>query len=238
MTYAAKLLALAGAAAMLSGCQSSPLTSWMFRDGRPASAQPLQFGGDAAVALMGGKAYLRASRISAAIASFQIARRDPASNAEASNGLAIAYSRLGRLDLARRYFEAAVSADPANSKFAANLLRLEQNVRLARRTPEPQVAAMAQAREVRAPRAAQGEAIRGPVVRISQAEVHVRAVHEPSAAPQMEVVARHETDAAAADAVALSAGRGRDERDQPVSAQSPAAELLAQNQPLTIVFGQ
>lgn len=62
-----------------------------------------------------------------AIEEFSHARAEPALLGPSLNGMAVAYARLGRNDLAERYFREAVAAEPGDTRFAANLLRLQQD---------------------------------------------------------------------------------------------------------------
>lgn len=72
-------------------------------------------------ALDEGRALLAAANPVQAVAAFRTAlARDPASVA-ALNGLAIAYDRLGRADLARQHFEQALALEPAAADIAYNL---------------------------------------------------------------------------------------------------------------------
>src|SRR3546814_13341744 len=66
---------------------------------------------------------LRAGHPANAIQQFRLAALDPGSAAEAFNGLGVAYAKLGRADLAERYFKMALSMDGTNPRFAANLDR-------------------------------------------------------------------------------------------------------------------
>src|SRR5690606_10898327 len=127
MKTATRLVAIAGAAAMLGGCQSFPLTSRMSK-GKDPQREGQALAGNTTGSLEEGRAHLHDGHISAAVASFRIALLDRATRADASNGLAVAYARLGREDLAERYFQAAIAAEPDNPKFVANLLRLQQAV--------------------------------------------------------------------------------------------------------------
>lgn len=250
MKTAMRLVVIGGAAAMLGGCQSFPLTSWMFK-GKDTQREGQALAGNTAGALDEGRAHLDEGNISAAVASFRIALLDRATRAEASNGLAVAYARLGREDIAERYFQAAIAAEPDNTKFVANLLRLQQAV-LARRAvaAEKQLA-------VRAPAPAQDVAARaapdrsvspafaaafgaaseasplrsqltGPLDRVSRSEVRVRARPEPGNAPAMAISFRNPpaeaTDETPAEAVAQD------------SATTVVA--LAGAQPVTVVFGE
>ena len=130
-----KLTFVVAAAVSLGGCQSFPLTSWMFKKDRPAIAQH-GLSGSTIGAIEEGGAFLREGNLSAAVASYRIALLDPSSRADASNGLGVAYAKLGRDDLSARYFLAAIDAEPDNPKYVANLLRLQEQVLLARRADE------------------------------------------------------------------------------------------------------
>lgn len=61
-----------------------------------------------------------------AIGEFSNARAEPALLGPALNGMAVAYARLGRNDLAERYFREAMAAEPGDTRYAANLLRLQR----------------------------------------------------------------------------------------------------------------
>jgi tetratricopeptide (TPR) repeat protein len=186
MKTAIRLLAVISGAAMLAGCQSFPLTSWMFKKDTRPGAERQALVGNTAGALEEGGAYLRAGNISAAVASYRIALLDHATRADASNGLAVAYAKLGRDDLAERYFKAAIAAEPDNPKFVANLLRLQQHVMMARRVGEDARTgeALASAQPAPLPRPAEFAA-GGLVERVSRGEVRLRTRSEPGNAPTM-----------------------------------------------------
>lgn len=132
MARISQVTLLCTSAALLAGCQSPLLQSWGFGKGKAqdTSDTPAIAG---VLALEEGRAQLRAGRVSAAVASFRIARLDPATAAEAHNGLGVAYAKIGRPDLADRYFRAAIAIDPSDTRFAANLLRMQHGVMMARR---------------------------------------------------------------------------------------------------------
>jgi tetratricopeptide (TPR) repeat protein len=177
---------IAAGAVLLGGCQSFPLTSWMFKkDTRPSAERPA-LAGNTVGALEEGGAYLRGGNISAAVASYRIALLDHATRADASNGLAVAYAKLGRDDLAERYFKAAMAAEPDNPKFVANLLRLQQHVMMARRVGEKARASevLASAQPAPLPRPAEFAA-GGLVERVSRGEVRLRTRSELGNAPTM-----------------------------------------------------
>jgi len=73
-----------------------------------------------------GRQLLDEVRIADAIDAFRAALAGNERVAPAINGLGVAYAMLGRDDLARRYFSEAASLDPSDSRFAANLQRLDQ----------------------------------------------------------------------------------------------------------------
>ncbi|HEV7232720.1 MAG TPA: tetratricopeptide repeat protein, partial [Sphingorhabdus sp.] len=71
-----------------------------------------------------GRAQLDAGLDALAIESFRAETRINPDSADAYNGLAVAYGRIGRDDLAQRYFETALAKDPMNAKASANLALL------------------------------------------------------------------------------------------------------------------
>jgi tetratricopeptide (TPR) repeat protein len=79
--------------------------------------------GYGAAQLAAGRAALDNGQLSEAIVAFRNAKQVPGLAADASNGLAIAYSQLGRPDLAERYFRLAVAMAPGERKYQANLQR-------------------------------------------------------------------------------------------------------------------
>ena len=228
MKTAIKLLAVVGAAAMLGGCQSFPLTSWMFKKDSKPGAERQALAGNTVGALEEGGAFLRAGNVSAAVASYRIALLDHATRADASNGLAVAYARLGRDDLAERYFMAAIAADPENPKFVANLLRLQQQVILARRAGEEvrRAAAVAAVAPLPEPARPVREVAAGPrtsdvMERVSRGEVQIRTRLDLGNAPRMAL--------AFGSSPSESAERATDV--VPVTEQSP-------EYPTIILFGE
>src|SRR5579863_8268985 len=75
-------------------------------------------------ATQSGRALLANGMPGAAIESFERALSAGEPVAPAINGLWIAYARLGRFDLAKRFFERAIAADPANDRYQDNLTLL------------------------------------------------------------------------------------------------------------------
>lgn len=121
-----KILVLTVALTALSGCQSFPLTSWMFK--RSDRGAPVTAPNDGSRALAEGRAALQDGQLVAAIGPLRAALLDPATRAPASNALGVAYAQLGREDLAEQYFKSAIAADPSDNRFVANLLRLQHAV--------------------------------------------------------------------------------------------------------------
>ena len=80
--------------------------------------------------LQRGRAQLDAGLDALAIESFRTEIRFNPENVDAYNGLAVAYGRIGRNDLAQRYFEIALAKDPMNVKVQANLAKLPGNENL------------------------------------------------------------------------------------------------------------
>lgn len=115
----------------LSGCQSSPLTSWLFKRPDRNAAQIMRSEG--LHSLAEGRDALQEGRPAAAVVPLRIALLDPTTRPQASNALGVAYAQMGRDDIAEQYFKAAIEADPGDTRYVANLLRLQHAV-LARRT--------------------------------------------------------------------------------------------------------
>lgn len=172
---------VAGTAIMLAGCQSAPLAGWSFgkqERGRLAANPKVE----GSAVLEEGRAYLREGNISKAVASFQMARMDKDSAAAANNGLAVAYAKLGRPDLAERYFRTAAMLDPSEGKYVANLLRLQGQAMLAQRAEVKELAAAPETTAAQRPAAA-------PVHRVSHGEFRITTV-APTVAPTMRVESR------------------------------------------------
>ena len=125
----ATTLMLVALATSLGGCKSF-LQAFNFA---PRSAAPAYAIGPAD--LEEGREHLRAGRIGNALAPLHRAAINPATSGDALNALGVAYSKLGRADLAERYFLAAIQRDGDNERYAANLSRfyasdLAQDARL------------------------------------------------------------------------------------------------------------
>lgn len=170
------------ATSMLGACQTSPLKGWTFGKSSVAKRMPAPEIVGGAV-LEEGRAHLRDGNISSAVASFRLAALDPATAAAASNGLGVAYAKLGRPDVADRYFRAAIAMDPTNMRFTANLLRMQRSVMLARRVEAG--AALAAAETARTREAALAPEDR--VHRVSHGEFRITTGDGPRTAPRMAI---------------------------------------------------
>lgn len=76
-----------------------------------------------AAQLAAGRQALTDGHVPDAIESFMLAKLYPAQAAAAANGLAVAYSRLGRTDLTERYFREAIALAPEDERFRTNLAK-------------------------------------------------------------------------------------------------------------------
>lgn len=81
--------------------------------------------------LAAGRLHLREGSPTKAIEAFRQASYDPDSKAEAYNGMGVAYSLMGRDDVARSLFLKAIEQDPSDERFRRNLARLDTQVMLA-----------------------------------------------------------------------------------------------------------
>ncbi|WP_427969721.1 tetratricopeptide repeat protein [Altererythrobacter sp.] len=122
MKKLARISTCALAVVALSGCQSfiSKLGFGPRDDARLAQASGPVFGMEE---LEKGRMALKAGYPANAIQQFRLAATNEEVAPDAFNGLGVAYAKLGRADLAERYFKMALSLDGANPKFAANLER-------------------------------------------------------------------------------------------------------------------
>ncbi|MCH8614773.1 LytR C-terminal domain-containing protein [Sphingomonas sp. SM33] len=68
-----------------------------------------------------GQAELRLGNTALALESFRKANRDDPNNIEALAGMAVCYDQMGRFDVSRRYYEAALALEPANTELLALL---------------------------------------------------------------------------------------------------------------------
>ncbi|OYZ14301.1 MAG: hypothetical protein B7Y35_11065 [Sphingomonadales bacterium 28-64-96] len=114
----ALLLALAGSSPALAD-------SFDAKDARPRSdnlpSSAIANNQNETAALAEGRSLLAAGNAAQAISVFRIALGQNAGSVAALNGIAIAYDRLGRIDLARQHFEMALALEPGAGDIAYNL---------------------------------------------------------------------------------------------------------------------
>ncbi|MCB2051090.1 MAG: tetratricopeptide repeat protein [Novosphingobium sp.] len=75
-----------------------------------------------------GRTLMDRQRYGAALVAFRQARYHPDYAGDAYNGMAVAYVKLGRADLAERFFLEASRADPGNPRYMANLSHLRADM--------------------------------------------------------------------------------------------------------------
>ena len=114
---ASLVLALAGAAPALADTANHEMRPRT--DGLPASS--IANGQDADTALAEGRSLLAAGNAAQAISAFRMALGQDDHSVAALNGIAIAYDRMGRIDLARQHFEQALALEPDAADVAYNL---------------------------------------------------------------------------------------------------------------------
>lgn len=120
-----------------------------------------------------GRQLLAAGQTGSAVEAFQraLAAGEPAG--AASNGLAVAYARIGRADLAERYFVQALHAEPLNEDFAANMRRFMGSAEFAAWNA-PSAPAIAKQFAVAVQQAEQ--IVPGRIERLSRGEVRIATV--------------------------------------------------------------
>lgn len=126
---ALRYIAIAAAGLSLAGCQSllSPFGAPKSARLSPTLERDIADGYFHERAEQ-GRRLLAQGNYASAIDAFRQAATDPKQRAKSLNGLAVAYAALERYDLARRYFQEAMLADPSDVRFAANAQRLEDSL--------------------------------------------------------------------------------------------------------------
>lgn len=142
-----KLLACSCFAA-LGGCQFLGNLHLTHRAPAARSDEP-QLAVSASPATQAGRDHLRAGNPGLAIDAYNQALAYGEEPAAAYNGLGVSYARIGRTDLAYRFFRKAVMSDPLNPVYARNLATLVDSPaftldQMKRAEPTPQVAIVAQ----------------------------------------------------------------------------------------------
>ena len=153
----------------LGACSSLFGIHFADRQARPiptVQAPTLATATPVAAKTMLGRQQLADGQVGAAIETFQAALADGEDRAPAINGLGVAYARLGRSDIALRFFEEATAIAPVDQRYASNLALL-LNSQAASQGP-------ALASSLPAQRAAPEPAsVRGVLQRVSGSEFHI-----------------------------------------------------------------
>lgn len=211
----------------LSGCQSPLLAGWGFTKKSPESGAFARTAAEPLVALEEGRIFLRNGQISSAVASFKIAQLDPVAAPDAKNGLGVAYVKLGRPDIADRYFREALALRPGEDRYAANLLRLQRDVMLARASTEGQGAGQAEVPAEVATAANGLLAQAEPQARLARARTPVLRIttgERSAAAPSIQVVAR--TVSTGANLPAVASREAGSQSLQPVPSAAKPREVV------------
>jgi tetratricopeptide (TPR) repeat protein len=116
---------MASCSVALASCQSVVGDKLFASHAAPAESAAVDLSGYFEQLMETGKTHLLQNRPALAVTAFRQASYDPAHGAAAYNGMGVAYAQMGRQDLARRYFQMALAADPEDERFVRNLARLE-----------------------------------------------------------------------------------------------------------------
>ncbi|MDC8754816.1 tetratricopeptide repeat protein [Erythrobacter sp. sf7] len=105
---------------------------------KPRMAQNVQLDRYFVSRLAAGRQYLNQGQVTKAIEAFRQASYNEATAPEALNGMGVAYSMLGRDDVARDLFVRAIDRNPADERFWRNLARADEKIMMAaKRQPAP-----------------------------------------------------------------------------------------------------
>lgn len=116
-----KVAALTIVAAALAGCSAFSGGPKLARNMAPPTHHNLAAANSS---VEQGRQFLDAGQYGQAIEAFQIALVSGEPAAPAYNGLGVAFARLGRFELAERYFQRAVAMDPTDQRYVLNLANL------------------------------------------------------------------------------------------------------------------
>lgn len=105
---------------------------------RNTSAREARMGDYFASRLEAGRLNLKQGNLTKSIEAFRQASYDPETAPEAFNGMAVAYSMLGRNDVARDLFMRAIEKDPTDQRYWRNLARVDEQIMLAQSLPSAQ----------------------------------------------------------------------------------------------------
>ena len=174
-----------------------------------------------------GRRALKTGMVASAMVSFRQALAEGEAIAPAANGMGVAFVKLGRLDLARQYFEQAVAADPSDSRYSDNLARLEREELLlaaaaamkVQSNPSPEV-----------PK--QGRQESGTMQRLSRGEVMIRTVPSNPAANESPTLAASAAGTSSGTVERVSRGEVRIVTAAPKKAPGSFADLERDFKPI------
>lgn len=188
--FHAKAIVLVALSAPLGACSS--FLGIHFAHHAPRAAPEAALAANAESATSVGRRQLADNQPGLAIEAFQRALAGGEPIAPAVNGMGVAYARIGRFDLAQRYFEQAAASDPANPQYSENLARLMRSPALAMRR--------------------EGDIARAALQTAAREEAAAKTAGTPSAVPalgQLQRVSRGEVRIASAAPQATPAIRGK-----------------------------
>ena len=177
-----KLAMAAAAAFSLSGCGTiqSIFGAQSARMPELKMSAPADVETAVAQATQEGRGHLDRGETGLAIEAFRRALSFGAPSAAALNGMGVAFARLGRYELARRYFSEASALDPSDERYAANLAHLNRSPAFAMRHDGDIAAAVTGASTHKTERAvpalASAQPQTGRLTRLSEREYSVRTV--------------------------------------------------------------
>ncbi|WP_162854677.1 tetratricopeptide repeat protein [Sphingobium estronivorans] len=219
-----KALKMAGCALMvalpLSACSSFPGARIFARHHRPAAPQMAQ-----APLTDQGRAALDASQPGLAIEKFQTALAKGEAVAPALNGMAVAYARLGRFDLARRFFNEAMAVDPLNEKYRANLAMLEQTQTFPIRQADEESAPRRQA-STASVQTASTLPRPGGLQRVSQLEVRIVSIGSFAAPFERKILVKNPVDGKDVSSASASMTEGPGEETAVPAERKPARKVV------------
>ncbi len=200
---------------------------------RSKVAQQADMSGYFAERLDVGRAHLAAGRPTKAIEAFRQASYNRALAPEAFNGMAVAYSTLGRDDVARDLFARAADLDPTDQRYWRNLARVDERIMLAQQTPPAEPPATEAA--VNAAAAPADDAPQTRPVRLAKAkEVFIRTL--PAGQTSGAKVPEKKLEGAVVrSAIVVTAPRPR--ADYPIRINvTPSRKIAAASLPIRIIL--
>ncbi len=199
---------------------------------RSKVAQQADMSGYFAERLDVGRAHLAAGRPTKAIEAFRQASYNPALAPEAFNGMAVAYSTLGRDDVARDLFARAADLDPTDQRYWRNLARVDERIMLTQHTPPAEPPATEVAVDAAAPT---DDAPQTRPLRMAKAkEVFIRTL-SPGQTSGAKVPEKKLEGAAVRSTIVVTAPRPRD--DYPIRVNvTPSRKIAAASLPIRIIL--